>query len=103
MPVADAVQVTVETPAVADVTVTVCMLFAAVGVKVSEPGDTVAFAVSLLTQLTVTSALGTLVRATVNVSVCAALLFEVIEIAALLALTPASSTVRALENVCVVL
>ena len=70
MPVADAVQVTVEAPAAADVTVTVCVVFALLsGAKLSEPGDTVAFAVSLLTQLTVTCALGTLVKATVNVSV----------------------------------
>ena len=89
-----------DEPAAADVTVTVCAVF---DEKVSELGDTLAFAVLSLTQLTVTSALGTLARATVNVSVCAELLFDVIEIALLLAVTPASSTVRAVENVCEVL
>ena len=103
MPVADAEHVTVDVPADADVTVTVCVTFASPAMNVSEPGDTVAVAVSLLTQLTVTSALGTLARATVNVSVRAELLFDVIEIALLLAVTPASSTVRAVENVCEVL
>ena len=91
----------VGVPTAADVTVTVCVVFAFAAVKVREPGDTVAVAVSLLTQLTVTSALGTLVSTTVNVSVCAELLFDVIEMAALLALTPASSTVRAVDMLCV--
>ena len=103
MPVADAEHVTEDVPAAEDVTVTVCATFASPATNVSEPGDTVAVAVSLLTQLTVTSALGTLVSTTVNVSVRAELLFDVIEIALLLAVTPASSTVRAVENVCEVL
>ena len=73
-------------------------VFASDGVKMNELGDNVVFAVSLLSQLTVTSALGTLVNTTVNLSVCAECKSEVIEIAALLTLTPASSTVRAVEN-----
>ena len=86
-----AVHVTVDVPAAAEVTVTVCAVFAFAAVNVREPGATVAVAVSLLTQLTVTSALGMLPNTTVNVSVCAALLLEVSDRVASLAVTPGAS------------
>ena len=65
-----AVQLTVAKPAATDVIVTVCVVFAFAGVNVSVAGDTVARAVAEDVQLTVTSALGLLASAKVNVSVC---------------------------------
>ena len=83
-------QLTVAEPAATDVIVTVCVLFAFAGVKVSVAGETVACAVAEDVQLTVTSVLGMLARASVNVSVCppAVMLYE----AAAVSVMPGSST-----------
>ena len=92
-------QLTVAVPAATDVMVTVCVVFAFAGVKVSVAGDTVACAVADDVQLTVTSALGMLARATVKVCVCppAVMLY----VSAAVSVMPGSSTVTVVLNVCV--
>ena len=92
-------QLTVAVPAAIEVIVTVCVVFAFAGVKVSVAGDTVAFAVADDVQLNVTSALGMLARATVKDCVCppAVMLY----VSAAVSVMPASSTVTVVLNVCV--
>jgi hypothetical protein len=101
VPVLAAVHTTFDEPAATDVTVTVCAVLAFAGVKVIAP-DTVACAVALLTQVTMTLALGILPSTTVYVAVCAAFVLEVMEMAVSLAVTAAASTVTVVDMVCVV-
>ena len=84
-------QLTAAVPAATDVIVTVCVVFAFAGVKVSVAGDTVACAVAEDVQLTVTSALGMLARATVKECVCPPAVMSYV--AAAVSVMPGSSTV----------